>query len=347
MRFHCFLLGLLLAAAIPGRAWDPDGHLIVATIAFDHLNPKARAEAQILAAQVVGPDGGYDPITVACWMDDLRGQHPGLPFQGLFLPWHFIDLGLNPGDPLPKLEPGQDNEMRGNVITALKRVQVVLQGGTDPYVKTKAMTYAMALHLVGDLHQPLHAAAYFHREGNGRWLNDAGGNKVVVVNGPSFERTYNLHYFWDAAWRASFDEASGRVEVERQYENWHHHDAQVVRQIATELENSAKPSVPLASEADVFDFIAWAQESNRLAREQVYPRLTFTENHQVARISAAYVAMAQPLARQRLVRAGYRLAALLNATLGADVPTAIPPSYPAGPPNLFVPDSTLPPPKIR
>ena len=79
------------------------------------------------------------------------------------------------------------------------------------------------------------------------------------------------------------------------------------------------------------DFEAWAAESNRLAREVVYPRLTFTENHKTARISAEYVAMANPLARQRLVLAGLRLAALLNDTLGADSPGPVPPSYPAGP----------------
>jgi len=322
-------LGFLLAVAcLPARAWDPDGHLIVATIAFDHLNPKARAEAETLATQVVGPEKAYDPVTIACWMDDLRGQGPDIPYRGKFLPWHYIDLGIDPDDPKPVLEPGQDNETSGNVVTALKRAMVVLKGGADPYIHSKAMAYAVAMHLVGDIHQPLHAAAYFRQESTGRWTNDAGGNRVAIVNGPEIEPKYNLHYFWDSAWRVSFDETTGRVVVDLHYENWYHHDAAVVREVAYELENSFAPDAQTKLNPD---FEAWAAESNRLAREVVYPRLTFTENHKTARISAEYVAMANPLARQRLVLAGLRLAALLNDTLGADSPGPVPPSYPAGP----------------
>ena len=326
---RAFVAMVLVAAfSLPCRAWDPDGHMFVATIAFDQLNPKGRAEAQALAAQVVGPHGAYDPVTVSCWMDDLRGKDSVIPYHGLFLPWHYVDFGLEPSDPMPVLEPGQDNEMSGNIITALKRAMVVLQGGVDPYIKSKAMAYAMVVHLVGDIHQPLHAASEYSRV-NGRWQNDAGGNRVNVINGPALEPKYNLHYFWDAAWRTSFDEASGRVTVDLRHENWNQHDPGLVHALAEELEVSDKPDASVELETD---FEAWAKESNQIARDIVYPKLAFTENHKTARISAEYVAMANPLARKRLVLAGYRLAALLNATLGADKPEPVPVSYPAGPP---------------
>jgi hypothetical protein len=337
-RLSLGLAVLLFAAALPGRAWDPDGHEIVATIAFDHLNPKARAEAVALASEVAGPEKAYDPVTLACWMDDLRGHDAGLPYRGLFFPWHYVDFGLDPHDPIPVLEPGQDNETSGNVVTALKRVMVVLQGGSDPYVKSRAMAYAMASHLVGDIHQPLHAAAYYHQDANGRWSNDAGGNRVVVINGPVTEAAYNLHYFWDAAWRVSFDEASGRVALDPRYEDWTHHDAELVRPLAEELEAAFKPDAGTSLSPD---FEGWARESNRLAREVVYARLTFTENHKLARISAEYTALAEPLARRRIVLAGYRLAVLLNATLGAASPGAAPQSYPAGPVNVMGPDASV------
>jgi len=329
-------LGIIMA--LPGRAWDPDGHQIVATIAFDQLNLKARAEVQALAMQVTGPKGKYDPITIACWMDDLRQHDPNLPYHGLFFPWHYVDFGLSSADPRPMLEPGQDNETSGNVVTALKRAMVVLQGGTDPYIKSKAMAYAMIVHLVGDIHQPLHAATAYFQTPSGRWQNDAGGNRVAIVNGPEIEPKYNLHYFWDAAWRASFDEKSGRVVVDLHYENWEHHNAKIVKSLAEELEIADKPA-PGTSLAT--DFVAWAEESNQVAREVVYPRLTFTENHREARINAEYVAIANPLARRRITLAGYRLAALLNATLGAGTPGPIPQSYPPGPPRLDLLDDSM------
>ncbi len=334
MRSIAWLFAILIAATSPIRAWDPDGHLLVATIAYDHLNPKAKTAVDQLAPQVVSPGDLYNPITLSCWMDDLRGQYPNLPYRGDFFPWHYIDFGLSPNDPKPDVEPGQDNETAGNAVTALKRAYVVLQGGTDPYIKTPAMALAIATHLVGDIHQPLHGATWFHQEANGRWMNDAGGNRVTVINGPSFEKTYNLHYFWDAAWRASFDPATGRVEVDKLHENWNHHAAATVSALARELEVSLKPADTVRLTPD---FEAWALESNQIARDVVYPRLTFTENHKIARISADYVALANPLARQRMVLAGYRLAALLNATLGAATPGPVPPSYPAGPPMAIVP----------
>ena len=325
--------------ALPILAWDPDGHEIVATIAFDQLNPKARAEAQALAAQVVGPGAAYDPVTIACWMDDLRGHDTSVPYHGLFFPWHYVDFGIAVTSPEPVVEPGQDNEMSGNIITALKRAMVVLQGGTDPYIKTKAMAYAMVSHLVGDIHQPLHAAAYFYQEPDGRWHNDAGGNRVEILNGPAIEPKYNLHYFWDAAWRAGFDESSGRITVDLHFENWNHHDARTVREVAEEMEVADKPAASVNLQPD---FLGWAHESNAIARDFVYPKLTFAENHQSARISTEYVALANPIARKRIVLAGYRLATLLNATLGAATPGPIPPAYPAGPPNTFVPDAGVP-----
>ena len=337
-RFAIVVLLLVLTCS-SCRAWDPDGHQIVATIAYEQLNPKARAEAQTLAPQMVGPGVTYDPVTIACWMDDLRNRASHIPYQGLFLPWHYVDFGLESTDPQPVLEPGQDNEMGGNIITALKRAMVVLRGGTDPYIKSKAMAYAMVMHLVGDIHQPLHATAYFYQEPDGRWRNDAGGNRVEIVNGPVIEPKYNLHYFWDAAWRVSFDETSGRVAVDLHFENWNHHDPRIVRPLAEELEMTDKPA---ASDLLVTDFVAWARESNQIAREVVYPKLTFTENHRQARISAEYVALANPLARKRLVLAGYRLGSLLNATLGAEMPGPIPASYPAGPPNTVTPDASIP-----
>jgi hypothetical protein len=333
---HAWVVAVF-CATLPLRAWDPDGHQIVATIAFDQLNLKARAEALALAREVTGPGPAYDPVTIACWMDDLRDKNAQIPYRGMFFPWHYIDLGLDSIDPKPPLEPGQDNEMSGDVVTALKRAMVVLQGGTDPYIKTKAMAYAIVSHLVGDIHQPLHAASYYYQDALGRWRDDAGGNRVEIINGPEIEPKYNLHYFWDAAWRAGFDEKSGRMTVDLHFENWNHHDAQAVRAIAEELEAAYKPNTSINLEPD---FVGWANESNQIAREVVYPRLTFTENHKQARISAEYVALANPLARRRLVLAGYRLGKLLNETLGADQPGPVPPSYPVGPPAIL-PDASI------
>jgi len=153
MRAVLFLIALFIS--LPAVAWDSGGHELVATMAYARLNPKAQKAVAELAAQMVNPERAYDAITIACWMDDIK-RDAALPDHGRFLSWHYIDMGLDAEDPAVSLTPGDDNDVHGNVVQALKRAMVVLQGGTDPYVTSKAMACAMVMHLVGDIHQPLH-----------------------------------------------------------------------------------------------------------------------------------------------------------------------------------------------
>jgi len=321
---------LLIAPFIqkPVAAWDAPGHELVATLAFNRLNPKARQAVTALAREMQNPDQAYDAITLACWMDDLK-KNPAMPDHGLFLGWHYIDLGIASGDPRPSFEPGDDNEVHGNVVQALKRALVVLKGGTDPYITTKAMACAMVMHLVGDIHQPLHCATKYFLSG-GRLHQDAGGNKEAVLNGPPGEREkFNLHAFWDSAWRASFDEATGCVVLNPRYQEQGLHEPQNVQSLAEAL--AQQPPAPGVDLEPHFD--QWAWESNAIARDFVYREITATESKKYCRLSSGYVSRAKTLARQRLVLAAWRLATLLNETLGADGPIQPPPPYPAGPPS--------------
>ncbi len=320
--FRVALALLLLAPSMQEilPAWDAEGHELIATLAYPRLNPKAQKAVTQLAGEMKIPGLPYDAVTLSCWMDDIR-KNTALPEHGLFLSWHYIDLGIAPGDPQPPFEPGDDNEVYGNVVQALKRALVVLKGGTDPYVKTKAMACAMVMHLVGDIHQPLHCATKYFVSG-GQLRQDAGGNKENVLNGPPGEgEKFNLHAFWDSAYRASFDEGSGRVVL--------NDDPDPFGRKVMELRNGR---IPTPSELGP-DFDAWARESNAIARDFAYREITATDNKKYCRLSSVYVAKANALARQRLVLAAWRLATLLNDTLGAENPVTPPPPYPAGPPS--------------
>jgi hypothetical protein len=330
--FHavaCALAALIaLSAPVPAVAWDAEGHELVATMAWSRLNPKAQKAVTELAREMENPDQAYDAITLACWMDDLK-KNAAMPYHGRFLGWHYIDIGIEPGDPQPSLDPGDDNEVHGNVVQALKRAVVVLKGGTDPYIKTKAMACAMVMHLVGDIHQPLHCATRYFISG-GRLHQDAGGNKENVLNGPpGGEGKFNLHAFWDSAWRASFDDASGRVVLDSHYQEHGRHDPQSVWFLAEAL--AKQPPPPGADLETHID--QWARESNAVARDFVYRELTATESRKYCRLGSGYVSRANALARQRLVLAAWRLATLLNDTLGVDGLIHPPPPYPAGPPG--------------
>ena len=321
------LLFLLAALGAPHvSAWDEGGHEIIATIADGRLNAKARAAVEALAPQLADDGRPYDAVTLACWMDDLRSRTARMPDAGEFLSWHYIDLGLEPGDPQPPLEPGDDNPMHGNAVQALKRAVVVLRGGTDPYVTSPAMACALVMHLVGDVHQPLHAASKYFQS-HGREEDDRGGNREGVVNGPWDEPRFNLHAFWDSAWRATLG-PDGRVQLDDRFKPGRVYHPDEVGALAARMaaEDAPPPDADLEPK-----FEAWAWESNQVARTFVYPNITPTESLKYCRLSSGYIRQASQIARGRLVLAAYRLATLLNETLGAENPGPVPPSYPAGP----------------
>jgi hypothetical protein len=307
------------------HAWDAGGHEIIAAIAYAHLNPKARAAVDQLATQVARPAHPYDFIALACWMDDLRND-PTLADYGRFKSWHYIDIPIDPRDPTPGFAPGTDNDVHGNAVQALQRALVVLEGGTDPYIRDQAMALALIEHLIGDIHQPLHCATkYFFSHGQLR--DDKGGNNEFVLNGPPGDTKFNLHAFWDSAWRASFDETTGNIVLDDRFHAVEWLDPALIRDLAVQID--AAPAAP--DHTNFAGFSDWAVESNKIARDVVYPGTTATDNAKYCRLSSAYVAQSHNLARQQLALAGHRLAALLNATLGANTPPPVPPSYPAGP----------------
>jgi len=327
LTFFRFIVAFLFVQN-SAMAWDADGHQLVAAMAYGRLNPKAQKAVAELAHEIQTPGQPYDAVTIACWMDDLRKNDPALPYHGLFFSWHYIDLGIESGDPEPSWEPGNDNEMHGNVVQALKRAVVVLRGGTDPYIKTKAMACAMAMHLVADIHQPLHAATHYFRLGR-ELHHDAGGNKEEVINGPAGDAKFNLHAFWDSAWRASFDQSSGYVVLDERYQDRGVHDPKVVQSLAEILVKEVPgPATDLEAHID-----QWARESNQIAQDFVYREITATESRKYCRLSSGYVSRANAIARQRLILAAYRLAVLLNNTLGTETSGNPPPSYPSGPPD--------------
>jgi hypothetical protein len=119
------------------------------------------------------------------------------------------------------------------------------------------------------------------------------------------------------------------VELDPRFQAYVAHDSQEVRTLAETLAELPPP----AGTDLTTNFDRWARESNAIARDFVYPGITATDNKKYCRLSSEYVAKANALAQRRLVLAAWRLAVLLNNTLGAQAPVKALPSYPAGPPS--------------
>jgi len=254
---------------------------------------------------------------MACWMDDIKGNRDDVPFHGQFKPWHYIDIGIAPTDPKPSFDvTNPTDESSGNIVQALKRAVAVVQGGTDPLITDKVAAMCMIVHLVGDIHQPLHCSTYDFPTSapDGKPDTDAGGNRVTVTDSPeqpgkTGPRKLNLHAFWDEAYRARF--ADGKVALDNIPYGQGHQDSEIDPYKFDVSAYAPGPEVSLKT-----DFEAWAMESNQLAKDYIYGALTFDSSHRDTDISEDYVKKANELAKKRIVLAGYRLAELLNNLLG-------------------------------
>jgi hypothetical protein len=277
--------------------------MLVAQIAYLRLTPAAKARVDALL--IPPPDrrpfihlcaGGYrqdtcektyDPVTIAVWMDDFRGDS----LNESYAPWHYINFRpVFDGIPeAPNLGPEPENVL-SRINWAVNTLAKATSNG-----RREAETLGFLYHLVGDVHQPLHAATRYTAalpEG------DAGGNGFRILTSPD-GRTSNLHSFWDGAAGAFGSDPFPRRPLDQAGR-----ERILAQAAALTKENPAETFVELKD----LDPHTWVVESNTLAREVVYKNIT-----EGGEPSKAYTDAAQKLARKRLALAGYRLAGVLNA----------------------------------
>jgi len=304
------LLCLVGGGFTPARAWNDFGHMTVAAVAWQHLTPAARAEASALLR--LNPDYPHWVSAVApeqrdvvaflkasTWADAIRhesgyvndGERPDGPDANLnsgyedpreHRYWHFVDVPFSPdGTPLPAVPTP-------NAVTRIADFRQVLADRSAP-AALKSYDLAWVLHLVGDLHQPLHAVSRFtHALPEG----DRGGNRVRLCAPPCRRE---LHDFWD--------QALGRGTP-----------AQALA-LASRLPAPTRRQITDTHIAD------WLQESRRIARGVVYGP-PIGQDAGPYTLTEAYREQARSVARQRAVIAGRRLAVLLNRALRRDEPAS-------------------------
>ncbi len=182
------LLSFMLCTPSLTLGWGAGGHMMVASIAFNRLNPRAAAKATELLAIPINPTAvtanSLNFINAAHWADDLR---PFAEFDFL-KPFHFIDnLSRLMAPPLPTeaLEPD-------NIVKGLEDNVNILQTSTDKNAQAQALR--LIIHFVGDIHQPLHCATRISAA-NPTAEGDRGGNLVKIRVA---DRDTNLHSYWDS-----------------------------------------------------------------------------------------------------------------------------------------------------
>ncbi len=162
------LLACCLLATRSVLAWGPKGHDATAYIAECHLTPKA-------AKKVSKVLDGHSPVYYANWLDNASHT----PEYAYTKTWHY--LNIDEGETLESMP----RNPKGDVLCAVTALVAKLKnGGLSP--EEEALSLKMLIHLVGDMHCPMHA---------GR-LSDLGGNRrpVMMFSAPS-----NLHSVFDSS----------------------------------------------------------------------------------------------------------------------------------------------------
>ncbi len=266
---------LILTLALPLAAWNETGHKTIASIAYQNLKKPVRLRVDALLKQ--HPDyatwKGHPFQAAAYWPDVIRGNklydHPV---------WHYLNVPFSPDN---TAFPPVNYDVEG----VLRKIGEFRKSVGDKAVPEaeRAIQLAWLLHLVGDVHNPLHTVARFTQP---LPQGDRGGNSVFVVGAS------NLHSYWDALLG-------------------HTPTAEFIGKQAKSLMKTEKREKPVNT-----DERRWVDEGVRVAKETVY---TFGGDSgskgNPVQLSDEYKAAATKVGRARGALAGYRLAALLNEAL--------------------------------
>lgn len=161
------LFALLFSIVTPALPWGKTGHRVVGLIAERHLTKKARKNIErVLATETLAE--------VSNFMDFIRSDNQ---YKALD-PLHYATIP----DGMTYEQAGTPAE--GDAIVAIQRMIEELKARTFS-MEDEAFTLKCLVHLIGDIHQPLHV-------GNG---NDKGGNDVKLEY---FWQESNLHRVWDS-----------------------------------------------------------------------------------------------------------------------------------------------------
>lgn len=158
---------LISTQAPPAKAWGADGHREIAAFAEAQLSPATKREVVRLLAL----EPGATLVSISTWADETRNAETA--------PWHYLNFPRDADCHFDGRRMCRDGDCVTAVIT---RMAKTLRTQTDDNQRLQTLKYLV--HLVADVHQPLHAG----------YLDDKGGNLVQLQ---AYGRGSNLHALWD------------------------------------------------------------------------------------------------------------------------------------------------------
>jgi S1/P1 Nuclease len=257
MKRLILLVVLLAVLPLSSYAWNHEGHRTVAAIAYNQLTStqKERINAilrnhpfyeefwlpEYKAAHIKPSEMSFEEyafIRAAGWPDDVRGDefkdeyHNGT--------WHYVNFPTTPPNSLDTDEAIGTGVLLEQIEACAKSVE---HQTSNSKRERRAIMLAWLLHLVGDLHQPLHTVALVN---NTYPDGDHGGN-FFFVRRSSKASGMKLHAFWDGLLGNSMVVAD-----------------------AAELARTLQSDFPKTNQMISGDFNDWSKESARLGLDSAY-----------------------------------------------------------------------------
>lgn len=286
-------LGTLLLSVVsasPAFGWWETGHETVARVAVVHLTLAARTRIARILGVPDSPGAVGDALaTASTWADTTKAQ------TGTGN-WHFIDLAIQDSRAEIPARCPNDDCLPARIRLFAAELKSHVPGSR--WSELDALRYLV--HLVGDLHQPLHNISDA----------DLGGNCEQLAT--PFGQAKNLHALWDGGITAAMD-----VDAKALTES--------LENDVRSMSDSEREAMASGSQDD------WVWEGHQLALEDIYrklhiptepvlfPKTCADAPSEIASfkpaIDGAYVSSMKPVVRLQLTRAGLRLARLLNESL--------------------------------
>ena len=271
LRYIIIISLTIISTTHSAYSWNALGHRLIMQIAYDHMSEKAK---NTFTKYNNALDTFYRERTLinsAEWLDNLR--YRGQVWLGTL---HYIDIPFSvDGIPMPT------SSNKENAVSAIYSAERVLKKNhVKPF--DKGFASRILMHVVGDLHQPMHAASQY----SARFLEgDHGGNRVHLG---ANDVAQNLHGYWD--------EGGGFLKRNTPM------PSETLQKIAANIENQY-PCHPATMNLNPK---RWATESHDIAVKYAYQ----VSSGQIP--THKYQQMVQEIAQQRIAIAGCRLASLLN-----------------------------------
>lgn len=295
------LLSLLIfTIPITSLAWNRRGHQAASAIAYARLSQSDKEKVIAVLKHHPWYDSTWRTefnqshpadmsfenfafIRAAAWPDDIRGNasfHHGT--------WHYVNFPFTMPD-----DVDMDNPIGGSLMRKIRDSMNTVKNQTAVSQKNRAIMLSWLLHLLGDMHQPLHTVALVndtYPEG------DHGGNDFFVRK-TATSSVMKLHGFWDDVLGTSRTIQSSAT-------------------LATELTTQH----PFTGSMDDGDYKDWAKDSAKLAVSDTYnfngQPITGSSNpnHGTA-VPTGYQANARRISAKQVALAGYRIAKTLSSLL--------------------------------